>query len=260
MTAPTLSNTRIGNFQRCRQRYVWSYLDQGMKEIPKSAGLRRGEAMHAGIETFYRGEMAATPLHGRITDSLQSAWDLFQPVGDDMIKDWDLMEKVLVRYFRQVAVQDQWVVRDVEITLDSPPDVLFKLTGRIDLVVQSGGTYFVDHKFNKQVSHAHLPVDTQVSTYLLLARMLGMEVDGVIYNVVRMAEGGIAEKEPVVRQVATRSRQWLDAWEKQLVLLSGQIERFHDGYKPEWNSRSFTANCHWDCSFYEHCQATMNNY
>lgn len=254
----TLSNTRVGNFQRCAQRYVWSYLDK--VEVDKTAGLRRGEALHAALESFYRGELAGTLLSTRIDQALTAAWNNFEPTGEDMLEDWELMQRILLRYFREVALQDQWVVREVELTWNTPTDYPFSLTGRIDLMVQAGGRNFiVDHKFNKQVSDRHLPVDPQVSTYLLLARILGIEVHGVIYNIIRMTEGGVAVKEPVVRQTVRRTSAWLDRWEQQLMSLSQQIEEFHANPGAAWQLRNFGANCHWDCSFYEHCMATMNS-
>ena len=252
---PTLSNTRIGNFQRCAQRYIWAYLDK--VEIPKSPGLRRGEAQHAAVEPFYRDQLAGMDSTPRIDRALSAAWEIFQPVGEDMLKDWELMQRILLRYFREVAPNDQWRVREVEVTWNTPPDSALDLTGRIDLIVEAGGKRFiVDHKFNKQVSTQHLAVDPQVSTYLLLARILGVEVSGVIYNIIRMTEGGVAVKEPVVRQTITRSQNWLDRWEQQLRLIQQQIVDFHVSPVA---TLEFGANCHWDCSFYEHCLAKMNS-
>jgi cellulose biosynthesis protein BcsQ len=114
----------------------------------------------------------------------------------------------------------------------------------------------MEHKFNKQVSVSHIDLDPQMSLYMLAAWEMGIEARGILFNVIRVAEGGIAAKEPVVRRQVYRNQEGLALIKAEISIQMDEMREFHEG-----NGRVFrnpTKDCSWDCGFFATC-LSMND-
>jgi hypothetical protein len=233
------SNSRISTFKRCRLKYHWSYAEKQV-QVPSSA-LRRGSAAHLAMATYYRGEDPET--------AIADAWSEFNPGPPDTLVAMEKLDAVLDRYFRWAAFNDGWKVLEVEKTVE----VEYageKLMGIWDLLVRKNGvTFIVDHKFQKSHSMAHLDVDSQVTHYLALARLAGVEARGMLYNIINLEVG--SKRLPAIREFTTRTDSFLDAYLASLLPVIQEVRSADQGELPIY--ANWTRDCCWDCGFYRRC-------
>lgn len=242
------SHSSLATWRRCKARYKWTYVDN--YTTPPSVGQTRGSAGHAALAEWYRTfnvdlaiEKAAAIYNEREIKT-----------GENLMEDWDLLELILKRYFRWSEENDEF---DKVIALEQKFE--FQLNGHtvigyIDGVVQSGESlWLLENKFNKKVDTKALDIDAQVSLYMLACYKLGIDVRGVLYNIVRVAEGGIAAKEPVVRRKVYRNQEGLAMIEAETAVQLAEMSAYHKKNWPVY--RNPTSNCSWDCGFYGVCLA-----
>lgn len=235
----SFSNTRLSTFKRCRLKYHWQYVDK--QPTIEGVALVRGRAAHLAMATYYKG--------GTIKEALAAAWKEYDPFTDEGIKKMGELENILSRYFRWAATSDRWKILEVEKTIE----VKFgshKLMGIWDLLVNIGrDTYIVDHKFQKSHSFANLEVDPQVTHYLALARLLGIKVDGLLYNIVNLENG--ETKTIALRKIVSRQKIFIDAYLKSLEPQIKEIKKAEKGKLPIY--QNWTRDCCWDCNYYRQC-------
>ena len=232
------SNTRMSNFRRCTWRYYQIYgLEQPVFEEEKR-GLAIGSAGHAALRAWYEGKGLKT--------ALDWAYEEFSPADEADLEDFEALTATLRFYFERV--RDNWKIQEVEVKL-----VDGSLKGIIDLIVQdsTGKTLIVDHKFQRSKQVSHLPTDTQVSLYLLLAKRLGKPVDGMLYNIIPTGE----EPTYPIRRMCTRSPAFLRNFEEEVNLQIKLMQEFDSNPRP---IRNFTRDCVWDCTIYHECLRRMN--
>lgn len=239
MTEISFSNTRLSMFKRCRLKYHWNYVEK--QEQKGSNALRRGSAAHAAMAAFYRGKSPK--------EAIAHAWEEYQPNSPKSLEAMQDLDFLLNRYFEWSFRNDYWQVLAVEETVEVSYGS-HKLMGIWDLLVKKAGhLYIVDHKFQKSHSFSHLEVDSQVTHYLALARLQGLNVTGLIYNIINLETGNT--KEIALRKITSRSDQFIHAY---LRGLDAQIKEIKKAEKnkislyPNW-----TKDCCWDCSFYRRC-------
>jgi hypothetical protein len=172
--------------------------------------------------------------------------------GVDLQKDWELMQVVLPRYFAWARDNDNF---DEIVSLEMKFDIDLdghKLIGYIDGIVRIGQSLWIlEHKFLKAVSTSHIDVDAQISLYILAANRFGYKVRGVLYNVIRVAEGGIAQTQPVARVQVYRNPEGLRVIEREAIIQMEEMEEFHE--KGGRIYRNPTKDCSWDCGFFQTC-------
>ena len=253
------SHSSLSCYRRCRYKYYLKYMQNYIE--PTSPGQIMGIIGHAGLAEWYRS--------GNQEKSLQSAFDKMleiKPLEDEGGYDqdlWDKAEHILKRYFRWSVGNDDFQI----ITYDGKPAMELKVEVEIgNYIIQSiidGFVYWNDavwlfeHKFMAQVRTGSLDLDPQISLYLLVARKLGYEPRGVLYNVVRTSIGGVAENNPVVRMPTFRNNEGLEILSQELKIQSEEMTRFLDGKVPVY--RNTTGNCNWDCGFFKVCLAINDN-
>jgi hypothetical protein len=239
MTAIAFSNTRLTTFKRCRLKYHWQYVDKQ----PSMAGraLRRGAAAHLAMAAYYRGKSPK--------DAIADAWEAYSPASPKSLEYMLELDLILARYFEWAAKNDFWKVQLVEESVEVEYNGI-KLMGIWDLLIKKAGRlWLVDHKFQKSHSFSNLEVDPQVSHYLALARLMGLKVDGLIYNIINLDTGKV--KEVALRQQIGRSDYFIQAY---LDSLPPQVKEIQKAQRktlkiyPNW-----TRDCCWDCSFYRKC-------
>jgi len=205
----------------------------------------RGTAGHVALASHYKGEPA--------NKCLDKARGIL--AKEAMLEDWKLMERVISRYLEWSKTGDEgWEIQDVEtrFTIRLGEDTVI---GYIDLLIKDGNGLFwvVDHKFSKTARSPSI-LDPQTMLYQYAVQKLrGLAIEGAIYNVVRVREGGVAEKEPVKRTQLRRSSGGMAVFEREIQLQMNQMNSFHQD--PMWKYRNPTDACGWDCDYYKVCLA-----
>ena len=235
----SFSNTRLTTFKRCRLKYHWNYVEK--QETVGSAALRRGSAAHAAMAAYYSGKS--------VKDAVAIAWEEYRPTTDKSLERMLALDALLCRYFEWARKNDFWQVLAVEENVEVQCGAN-KLMGIWDLLVKKAGhLYIVDHKFQKSHSFSHLEVDSQVSHYLALARLKGIRVAGLIYNIINLEPG--KTENIAFRQSVSRTDYFIQTY---LDSLDPQIKEIKKAEKkklpiyPNW-----TKDCCWDCQFYRRC-------
>jgi hypothetical protein len=254
------SHSSMSTWRRCRVKYKWAYIDNLIS--PSGIGQLRGTIGHEALGLWYT--LMENIASGEITEEQRDAI-VMKKAGESFAlaelernqsldKEWDLMQTILPRYFDWARANDNFdeilsIEQKFELDIDGIP-----LIGYIDGVVKAkNGIWLLEHKFNKQVSTSHLDLDPQVSIYLLAAYKAGIEARGVIYNIVRVAEGGIAASQPVERRFVYRNLEGLTAKEYEINLQMKEMKHFHEYPDSLPVYRSETNNCSWDCQFFDAC-------
>lgn len=234
------SNTRLSTFRRCRLKYHWQYVNKGGNQT-EGLALRRGRAAHVAMASFYGGKS--------IRDAVRDAWEEYDPFDAETTRKMHELDFLLTRYMKWCPSHDRWKVLATEQIVEAKYGS-HKLMGIWDLLVRkSGKNFIVDHKFQKSHQLSHLEVDTQVTHYLALARLSGVEVQGLIYNIINLELG--KTDTIAIRQIAGRPDYFIDAY---LKSLDSQIKEMKKADKeklliyPSW-----TKDCCWDCQFYRRC-------
>lgn len=231
-----ISNSSSTTFRRCLYKYSLLY-GKTKIELPdeRSMGQRLGGAGHIAMQAFYTGK------------SVQNAYDLayehFDPQSAADLKAFDNLCESLKVYW-PIAYMDGWEILEVEKKVE-----LDRYQGIFDLVIRNkqGKIWIVDHKFKRSHQVSHLPMDTQVSFYLMLASMVGVEPEGLLYNIIPMDD---RDKRYPVRRLVSRSRMYLANFKRDLDLQIEQMDKFYNAPTPYRNQ---TDNCSWDCDLYKIC-------
>lgn len=240
------SHTSTSTYRRCKYKYKLLYVDN--YQPPPGKGQRRGLVGHAALAEFYRTYDPAKALQV----AKDELFNLEQQYQEDYESDWEILSVVLPRYFNWANDNDKFdktlaVETKFELNVVGHP-----LIGYIDGIVQrQGANWLLEHKFMQQASTQHVDLDPQVSIYMLAAYKLGYNPRGTMYNIIRMAEGGIAEREPVLRSYVYRNIEGIDLIEYELGRQLEDMQKFHEGGVPIY--RNPTKDCHWDCPFYNVC-------
>jgi hypothetical protein len=239
-------------WRRCRYKYKLQYVDN---YAPFSGpGQNRGSAGHAALATWY-GNGCTEEADELAMKSAAEVYNQYEiNTGDDCSDYWELTELIIRRYFDWARMHES--IEEI-ISLEQKFEVEIggqRVIGYIDGVVRVGESlWLMEHKFNKRVSLGHIDLDPQMSLYLLAAYKLGIDVRGVLFNVIRVAEGGIAATEPVVRTKVYRNQEGLVAIEREVANQVTEMANFHTN--GGFIYRNETKDCSWDCPFYGACLA-----
>ena len=249
-----ISHSKMGEFRRCRQKYHWKYIS---KYFPKSSmGQSRGTAGHAALadwHTSYDPQLA-----------MNAAWDKWALDGYLQDEEWQLLEDALNRYFVWSKANDTFKIITAEykfeILYENP---LVNFVGYIDGIVEEDNRlWLLENKFWKRVDTNNIEMDMQASLYLLAAGIMGKQVDGVIYNIVRVGDGKEHKKdpiyitEPVLRKRLYRNKAGLEHVQQEVLRQAEEMIAYQKGGMPYRNA---TKDCTWDCSFYGACLSMLDD-
>lgn len=247
------SHSMLASWRRCRYRFYLQYIEK----VPGKAGIGmlKGSAGHAALAEWYK----STDAKAATEAAWQTFQDKLQQQGMEVqgfSKEWVELEQALQRYYEYSIREDyfQWVASELEFNLSYKQH---NFRGFIDGVVRDTRTdqlWLLEHKFNKQVNTYHLDLDPQISIYMMAVVMMGYDVTGVLYNIIRMGGGKTAEREPVVRKLLYRNREGLAATAAELQLQMEEVSRWIDN-ADRIVYRNATKDCSWDCGFYRVCLA-----
>jgi len=186
-----LTVSSVHRFLWCQRAYYWRYV-RGWSSKGRSKPLEIGTAFHSGMETAVRLGLGSA-LEDGILDTDGSWWRAVATavqgsgVAADNAKVGLFMVRQYLLYygakdFSHLGVEDVFRIR-----LKTPVGNAF-LGGRIDGIVEINSqpwvlerktTYAVDAQYM-----AKLPLDLQISTYMIGAKALGYRPAGVLYDIV----------------------------------------------------------------------------
>lgn len=242
----SVSATKLGSFRRCRQQYKWKYVDKYYTR--SSVGQLRGTCGHSALavwHSLYDRELA-----------LNAAWDKWSLEGNEHDDNWILLETSLLRYFDWSQANDTFKLLiaekefNIEFTIGKGISNKFIFTGFIDgIVEEKGANWILENKFYQKMSDPS-DMDAQVSLYMLAATLLDYKVQGVIYNMVRVADTKIAVSEPVVRKRIFKSPAGLEKVQNEMIDQVNEMKQYH---QKGVTYRSVTKDCGWDCAFHQAC-------
>lgn len=179
------TSSRLRVLRECPRRHKLRYVD-GLT-TPSTAEMRFGTVGHAALEAYLRAWQA-----GDLEERLGAALVLA-----DELPEFDRAKLRLLL----VAYHERWGGEDWEILA---VEVEFRyylgdheIGGKIDAIIcerATGRVYVLEHKFTGSDTSIggpyweRLALDTQVSIYIDGAAMLGHEIAGCIYDVIKRPE------------------------------------------------------------------------
>jgi len=242
------SHTSISSFKWCKFQYYLKYI-QNYAPLP-SIGQIRGNVGHKALGEWYRTKDGSR-AYAVASEAISQYEEL---IRESLEEEWELLSVIIPRYFSWALDNDNFkevlaIEEKFELELGG-----FRLIGYIDGIVrdQQNVLWLLEHKFLKRVSTGHLDLDPQVSLYIYAARKMGYDVRGVLYNIIRVAKGGKAETEPVVRVPLYRNYEGLQVIEVELQRVLEEIYAFHQDPEPKLY-RNETEKCAWGCGFFHAC-------
>ena len=244
-----ISHTKLSTFRRCRQQYHWKYKLKFYP--PASMGQARGSAGHAALASWH--------VEYDAQKAMQAAWDQWDDSGYGEGDDWGLLERALLRYFPWSQENDSFKIITAEYKFEIEYETLpILFLGFIDgVVTEADRIWLLENKFNKRVSTKNLELDAQATLYLLAIQNLGKTVDGVIYNIIRIGDTKVAEKEPAVRVRLHRNKAGLSYVQHEVLRQAEEMLKYErEGGQPYRNP---TRDCSWDCSYYQACLSMQDD-
>lgn len=207
---PVLSihTTDRGTFKRCRQQWQFSSnLQMNLEPIKPWEPFWFGTAFHAGVEAYY---MASGNPFDVFQEHVDAWWKSIEsPSIEDDERKKELTEMgvaMLTQYIAFAQVDDDfevlWIERDFNIPIPGlerfPENTVRELayqvlySFRTDGLVKDehGRLWILEHKTTSRFpgSTDYLLTDDQVGSYIwALEQVLGIKIEGVIYNWVRKA-------------------------------------------------------------------------
>ncbi len=227
-----LDNSQMQTFKDCEERYRLTYLEALSKREEGVTEHHRnfGKAIHAGLETYYKG--------GQAQDAIRAFRQAYPENLDpeDKAKTVENGQTILAEYIKHYAAQDAgWEVLDVE------KPYVGSIFGREflvkkDMVVkQQGCIYAVEHKttgkaFNWDYWNQFEP-NSQISAQVWSTIQQYGECSGVIVNSLRFGHRQRVYKgEPAgfywefQRQVFNRNQEQVKAWLEDITSWTARLE------------------------------------
>jgi putative RecB family exonuclease len=214
-----VSVSQLKTYLRCPRQYELRYV-RGERPESVAVALVLGSAVHAALASYY------TALRGGAVVALQDvlevyegAWIGAQPADLPVLTDDGAplaavaaQGAAMLRTFhthaaRAPAVRPVLIEAPFNVELRDPitGEVLDeKLTGVIDLVAEREGRLRIfEHKTSaRRYGRDQLDFDLQPTAYLYAARELGVEVEGVTFQVLTKAATPVVQVEDVERDAA----------------------------------------------------------
>lgn len=245
-----VSHTKLATFRRCKQQYYWKYLK---KYFPKpSIGQSRGSAGHAALAVWHKDYNVKT--------ALDAAWTKWYGDGFDDSDEWQLLQKALNNYFAWSYKNDSFILEESEFkfTLQFETEPVITLVGYVDGILSDANRFWLlENKFQKRASVRNLDMDAQVTLYLMAMSNLRNDIDGVLYNAVRIGDTKIAVKEPCLRSKIYRSKNGFNTVAGEIVAQALEMVRFEQEEQAPY--RNPTRDCSWDCPFYSVCLSMLDD-
>ena len=214
-----VSVSQLKTYLRCPRQYELRYV-LGEKPESVAVALVLGSAVHAALASYYTSVRDGAMLSlEAMLEVFAGAWIAAQPPDMPVLTDdGHPLASVashgaaVVRTFhahaaRAPAVRPVLIETPFNVDLHDPAtgEVLDeKLTGIIDLVAERGGRLRIfEHKTSaRRYGRDQLDYDLQPTAYLHAARQLGLDIEGVTFQVLTKAATPIVQVEDVERDTS----------------------------------------------------------
>lgn len=239
MSTLVYDNSQLQEFKNCQYRY-WLKYGEGYKKRQEGGDSHDrafGTAIHAGLETHYKGggwddcKLAFTKLYP----------DQLQP--DDLAKTQENGIRILEAYIEHYRQEDKkWKVLACEEVGEMELAPGIKYTVKIDLIVENlehGGIYVVDHKTTgKSFDYrywAQFEPNSQLTGYCAYAEFRFGACSGAFINGIRLGHRQRAYKgEPAgfyyefQRQLFNRNQKQINDWKQNALGWIEQLQNAKD--------------------------------
>jgi hypothetical protein len=189
-----VSTSEMRAFQRCEREHAYLYA-LGIRPVEKAHALRFGSLLHAGLESWWlwRPGSEVGRLDAALTKIAHAVWEdechvdeLDRVRVEELIRGYDLTWGNEPLETLAVEAEFTTPILDPD-TGDALPDIV--LGGKIDALARDkhGYVWVVEHKTATDPGALYwqrLTIDLQCSVYMLGARALGFEPQGILYDVV----------------------------------------------------------------------------
>lgn len=193
---PVVTTSALKTFRRCPRKYYIEYIL--LKRPAETPGeLSFGVAVHKGLERFWGlRKQGVDPNDAGQAASAEACHSLTDPYAQ-------ARATAMLAGYAALWPADRYEVVGVEVELYAPlvnpetgrPSVTYQLGGKLDVIVADrdagDALQVVEHKTSSEdITHGsdywrRLRIDTQVSTYLALAQANALEVEAVLYDVLK---------------------------------------------------------------------------
>jgi len=263
-----LRNSQRSCFKDCRKKYEYDYIVGLRPKIP-SRKLHLGTLVHEALAYYYNpanmlslSAENALALYKDRTHQELIKLQLPQDMLAEFEKDKELGYNMLKYYFEEFAPENDdfevlSVEQEIQARVKTPTGhashVLFG--GRVDgTVSRQKQNLIMEHKTAASVDTNGLILDEQMSAYMWGSREMGMQIDGVIYNILRKVNPYSARsKAPYVhREIIYRNETELKNQGKQLYQEAQDIRSCKNFY------RTPSRDCNWKCDYRNLCIASLD--
>lgn len=215
MTKRTFTNSERSAFH-CQQKWLWQY-GVGLRPVTEESHFLRGNIWHDAMDVYHNEGLEAARMHlegllaASKTQLLDTSSNATEEQQGEIVKQCMIL---LPDYHARYA--GEWDVLHTEIELSTCIDEDRDLwwAGKVDKIVRTkeGKIYIVDHKTTTMDTSRWYEFNRyrpQMIGYALLAeRELGINVDGIMYDVVcmptvRSEEAPEATKAGVLRKYSS---------------------------------------------------------
>lgn len=244
----TVSHSQLGTRDRCSFAWHIGY-ELGYTPKEKKKALELGSMLHALADIWYTSH-DATLVDQQIHRWLDGNLDGF------VLENIAAATWVFKKYIEYAQVMDNWKVLSTEnhfvIPLTTPEGRRYNLQGYTDLIVEiEGRIWLLDHKSSTKFwTPTQVLMDSQMPLYAAALRTLGVDVFGIIINMMNTYQykdkSKVKMEQLFKRERTYRTPQELDAVLENTGMLVDEI------YNKAPIRRSLRKDCD-RCNFQEPC-------
>lgn len=176
-----LSASKIRCFKECRKKYWFRYIENLMSII-KALPLALGKAVHTGLEILDKG--------GSLKDAKAAIMLQYEEWPEEEAGLLPVHALAIVAGYHNHAKPD-WKTLDLESRFEVHCGKGRRLIGFFDGIIERNGhTYILERKTARTVDEKYLHNllwDEQASIYAYAAQELGLEISGILYDIIQKA-------------------------------------------------------------------------
>lgn len=176
------SVTKINTFKRCKRKYYYAYVLKLMRVI-QNVKPARGKLIHACLQNLYSGKDPFEPINAlsvdmsKIFDEERLMWETLQGDAVRIVRGYMNAYRETDSLIKTVATECHDVVPIGKHEFETKMDWLFE---------DAMGLWITDHKIVGSIpSDAMRFSDVQTSMYYVVAKLLGYDPVGVVFNYIK---------------------------------------------------------------------------
>lgn len=176
-----LSASRIRCFKECRRKYWFRYVEK-LEPVTKALPLVLGKAVHTGLEILDKGKSLE-----EAKAAIMLQYEDWPEEDAGILPDHALS---IVEGYHEYVKPD-WKTLDLESRFEVSCGKGRRLIGYFDGIIERNGhTYILERKTARTVDENYLHNllwDEQASIYAYAASELGLEIKGILYDIIQKA-------------------------------------------------------------------------